>query len=650
MTDSTRLLDHRPVGRAAESPRTPRRQPALRRGRPVVLLLGALAVWAVFWLAAEGTGVAVTEPGWRRAVAVGAGALAASVVLALVLLARRRPRAAADLGAMATAGTVAGLMTVALHGTRWMAYGLFADGSFRSEMATRYAEHLGFTSYAYKGLPAYYPPAVGWLEGRLADLTGLAGWEAVKPMELLLAGLVPLLAYGLWCRVAPAPVAAVVVAATTALVVNIQKPDEWLVLACIVPWWIDLVRDVRAPGVRSWPAWRHGVVAGLLLLTHTFFFLPMAVTSVLALVVDLIRTRRLRLRPGRAVVTVLVGLAVSAPYWGGMVVEKLRGAPSDDLQMRYTYDGANMPSLPIPVDVQGTLGAIGLLWLAWSFWRRRRGHPAPLAGALALVLAGALLTMLIGHIAVEHGIGLLTFKTDKLVATVYAATGVLGLVEVARWAGRSAGSGRLAGFRRPLVALLSAAVAVVLVQLFVTNWVVSYRAQIPQTTRYPDGTWPEGRHGLAPVRNPANVEEGDPSVRQVLDAWGRASGQPAGAGTVLVTSRVDLLATTPVHPFITWKSIYSDPIGRFDARLHLLRRVAACGDPGCAARLLSDNPLDRVDGLVLEREGGRLVLPLDLDNFPDRTRPGEVAFPASAFDGPQFVRVDVGRLTVVALR
>jgi galactan 5-O-arabinofuranosyltransferase len=651
MSNTTQVLDRGPVEQVA--PLTPRRPLDLRRWRAVLLPVGALLVWGAFWVVAEVTDVAVTEPGWQLALQVSAEALAALAVVLLLLLARRRPRLAADLGAMATAGAVSGLMTMALHGTRWMVYGLYADGSFRTEMATRYAQHWGLVSYAYKGLPAYYPPALGWLEGRLADLTGLAGWETIKPMQLVLGALVPLLAYALWSRVLPAPRAALVVAATVAVTVNLQKPDEWLVLACIVPWWLDLVRGVRAPGVRPWPAWGHGVVAGLLLLTHTFFFLPVAVASVLALAVDVARYRRPRLRLGRAAVVCAVGLAVSAPYWGAMVLEKLRGAPADDLQMRYTYPGANTPYFPLPPELPGTLGAIGVLWLAWSLWRWRRGHPAPLAGGLGLLLGGALLTLLIGHEAITHGIGMLTFKTKPLVAAVYTVTGVLGLVEAARFVrerARAAKDPRWVPAGRVLVGLVAAAVAVFVAAGFVTDWVVSNRALVPQTTRYPDGTWPAGRHALKPVHYPGYVLPGDPSVQQVRDAWRRASGGRTATGAVLVTSRVDLLATTPVHPFIVWKSIYSDPIGQFDGRLRLLRRAASCTEPRCAARLLAHNRFDTVDGLVLERHGDRLVLPLEVDNFPNKTRPAEVAFRPSALRGPQFVRVDVGRLSVVALR
>jgi galactan 5-O-arabinofuranosyltransferase len=529
---------------------------------------------------------------------------------------------------------------------------LYADGSFRTEMATRYAQHAQLVDYAYRGLPAYYPPAVAWVEGRLAALTGLPAWEVIKPVQLVFAVLVPLLAYMLWQRVLPPLMAAAVMATSVALTVNVQKPDEWLVLSCIVPWWIDLVRDRRRPGVPPWPAWRHGVVAGLLLLTHTFFFLPVAVASALALAVDLRRGGRLPLRPTRALVVAAVAAAVSSPYWIGMVASRLSGAPRDNLQMRYTYPGANVPHAPLPIDLVGALGLLGLLWLGRCWWVRRRGGHEPLAGPLTLLLAGALLTMLAGQVATWLGVGLLTFKTQALVMALYAATGVLALRDGTAWwteRVRRTGPGRRL---RPGVwpALVVVVAAVLVVHDYVDAWVVGTRALVAQTTRYPDGTWPAGRHGHPPELYPSGVRPGDPSVRQVVAAWDRASGSRPLSASVLVASRVDLLATTPVHPFVAWKSIYSNPLGQFDARLALLHRVSACPDAGCAERLLRGNRFDRVDGLVLNRRGHRLLFRVNVDNFPDRTRETDVVFPARLFDGAGFRRVDVGPLSVVALR
>jgi galactan 5-O-arabinofuranosyltransferase len=100
---------------------------------------------------------------------------------------------------------------------------------------------------------------------------------------------------------------------------------------------------------------------------------------------------------------------------------------------------------------------------------------------------------------------------------------------------------------------------------------------------------------------------------------------------------------------VAYKSIYSHPNGRFEDRVALLEEVAACDTSACAAALLRDNP-DPVDGLVLQRNGEALVLPLMVDDFPDRTRRAEIAFPDKVLSGPEFVRSELGRVVVIALR
>ena len=61
--------------------------------------------------------------------------------------------------------------------------------------------------------------------------------------------------------------------------------------------------------------------------------------------------------------------------------------------------------------------------------------------------------------------------------------------------------------------------------------------------------------------------------------------------------------------------------------------------------------LGAVDGLVLQqRDGDSLVLPYMVDRFPDRTRPAEVAFPDAVLTGPEVLRIELGRIVVVALR
>ena len=633
-----------------------------RPSSPALPLVAVLAGWAATAWAVDAAGVAVVEPAWRDRVTVVLTASAAAAGAAVALLARRRPGLAAPAGVVAAGVLLGAAGTAALHGTRWGWAGLYADSSFRTQMATRYAETPALVDYGYRDLPAYYPPALGWVTGRLAAVTGLAAWEAVKPVQLLVAVLVPLVAYLLWRPVVGSLPGSAAAALVTIWIADPQKADEWLVLTCLLPWWLLAVRDLRAPGVQRWSVWRLGIVLGLLLLVHTYWFLPFGVATLLAVGYDAVRASRgsrpaPRLPLRRALAIGAVGLAVSAVSWVPAVVARLR-LPSDSLQMRYSYLGGNVPALPSPFEASEVAGVVGLAWLAEAAWRRlwRRNldeRTGRLAGALALALAGCLVTLGLGALAEQADVGLLAFKSQAALRAVLIAAGVLGAADwLRRGLGRH-GSGRQERAPWPaglVPVVLVAAAAAAAVHPFVEWWVIGRPALVAQTTRYPDGSVPTGDPAREPHIRVLFVDASDPPVTAVRAAWRSLRPDVPLPGAVLVTSRVDLLATTPVHGFVAYKSIYSHPNGRFEGRIALLQQVAACPTSACAARLLRHNDFDSVDGLVLQREGESLVLPFMVDDFPNRTRPAELAFPDRVLTGPEFVRTELGRVVVVALR
>jgi galactan 5-O-arabinofuranosyltransferase len=373
---------------------------------------------------------------------------------------------------------------------------------------------------------------------------------------------------------------------------------------------------------------------------------------------------RTRLRPGleprlplrRALAIGAVGLAVSAVSWVPAVLARLR-LPSDDLQMRYSYLGGNGVPLPSLVEPSEVAGLVGLAWLGWAAWHRLRGHDlgdrtGSVAGALGLALAGCLVTLGLGALAERADVGFLAFKTRDAVITVLLVAGVLGVADwLRRWtrrrqAGRSAGASWVARLAPVVLAGAAAATAAYhLADVFVTG----RQALVAQTTRYPDGSVPTGDPAQEPYIGTLFVDPGDPPVVEVRAAWRALRPDVPLSDAVLVTSQVDLLATTPVHGFMAYKSIYSHPNGRFEDRVALLEEVAACPTSACAAGLLRDGQ-DPADGLVLQRDGDSLVLPFMVDDFPDRTRRAEVAFPDRVLRGPEFERIELGRIVVIALR
>jgi galactan 5-O-arabinofuranosyltransferase len=237
--------------------------------------------------------------------------------------------------------------------------------------------------------------------------------------------------------------------------------------------------------------------------------------------------------------------------------------------------------------------------------------------------------------------------------TVLLAAGVLGAADwLQRWRRRQQDREPAAaswGARLAPVVLVGAAAATAAYHL-ADVWVTDRPALVAQTTRYPDGMLPTGDPGQRPYIGTLFVAPDDPPVEAVRGAWRELRPDLPLSDTVLVTSQVDLLATTPVHGFLAYKSIYSHPNGRFEDRVALLEEVAACPTSACAAGLLRGNDFDPVDGLVLQRDGQSLKLFFMVDDFPNRTRRAEVAFPDQVLTGPEFERTEFGRIVVIALR
>jgi galactan 5-O-arabinofuranosyltransferase len=559
----------------------------------------------------------------------------------------------AVLVACLTSATVSGIAVVALQGTRWSYNALWSDAAFRTEAATRFADSASLADYAYRGLPAYYPPALPWIQGRVAALAGVEAWAVIKPVMLVFALLVPVASYVFWRRVVPDLTAAVVVAFTTLSTADLIKPDEWLVLAVVLPWWLELVRDVRRPGTPRLPAWAHGIVLGGLILFHTFYFLPLTLATAAAVVLDRLTKRPAPLPLARAVVVAAVGVACATPYWVPLVLVRLHGAVADQEQRRWSSVGFTVPPLPWPVtglrgigpggaiSVVGVIGLAGVVWLVWR-WRS-----SDLARGLAVALAASYVLVVGGQLAQRYGVALLVEKADQLVIALLVTSGVLGAADVVGPARRHLGPRRATA----VTLLAVTALALPLLSHYERRWLDGEPVTAAEHTRYPDGSFPTGagarRPGTTRVPWGVSAAPGSASTDAIERRWTALGGEPLGASDVLLTTRVDLLATTPVHPFIAWKNIYSNPYADFQGRLRLVRRLQSCGSPVCAWRLLRHNPYDVVDGLVLSTSRGQLTIVVTTDNFPNGFIVRRVPLAAGLFEAPYFRRGDVGGVAVI---
>ena len=616
------------------------------------LLIGMLAatalVWAACAVAAHWADVLVSDAERLAALTTAVTVLVLVAGLGGAFLARWRPGWLPPYVVVVTAGGVSGLATAALRGTRYGFDALLSDSAFRTEAVTRFTDSPVLADYAYRGLPTYYPPAWPWLQGRVAALLEVPGWTVVKPTALIAAAVVPLVAFVLWRRVLPAGEAAAAVLLTTLATAELQKPDEWLVLAFLLPWWLEVVRGLRADGVTPRAPWVDGVIVGLLLVTHSVYFLPLGIATLLGWLVDLVGRRPSPLGLRRMVTIGAVGLTVAAPYWLSLVVARLTTDGTDYLQMRWSPAGRETPPLPFEDRWWGVVAGVGAVWL---LLRLRRD---PRLAALALVLAGGYAVTVGGQWLQRYDVALLAHKADPMVLSGLLVAGVCAGAAAVR-AVLAPPPGRLpAGVRAALLPALVAVTAAVLVVpaagRFVEVWAAGDPAQLAQQLPYPDGSFPEG-HDPARTVNAWGTDVGDPATVEVLRAWRELSGRGPedDSETVLLTTRVDLLATTPVHPFTVWKSVYSHPNGQFEGRVALLLELAECPTSDCAADLLRDNPFDRVHGVIASRDDEGLHLPIAVDNFPEGWVAIDVVLPLRLFSGPSFRRTDVGPVTVVAV-
>lgn len=579
------------------------------------LLLGVVGL-GVCWVVVGGAALLPAQSGarptetmtWRavQAAAVLAG-VAAPLLLRLVAPRRLSGEATVLGGASAL---LAGSALAVLRGTAWGFDGLYSDAGFRTETVTRYASSPELADYAYRGLVAYYPPLWPWLQGRVADLVGVAGWQVMKPAQVVACLVVVPLGWLFWRRVLPAGPAAWVAAAVPVMTAIPNKPDEWLVLCLLLPWWLEVCRGLRRPEVRPGGVVRHGLVLGLLLLCHTYFFAPLAIATAIGMLLDLLARRPFTPRFPAALGIGAVGLLVAAPTWWHLAVARLARLPSDDLQRRWSPPGFDLPPHPLPTDPRGVLEAVALVWLLVAL---RRSRPA---AEMLLVLVTAYGFMVGGQLLQPWGVAVLPEKSAELIEAVYAAAAVLGVRAAwSTWRRRDAPSSPA---RRTVV------VAVAVVGLLAAGQAVGRGMVDPsrpaQSMRYPDGTFPAGGPEPASPRwHPWGVLPGDvgPSVDQVDDAWRGLVGRGLGEDDVLLSARADVAATIPVHLFISWKSIYSHPHAEFERRLEQLRALERCGDSACAWAALRRNDLDAVDGLVLNVDRTGPYLTVTVDDFPE---------------------------------
>lgn len=577
-----------------------RRHNVLRRaalaGRPVVIATGIFAV-VVGVMAAIPEGTKEDPFGTLFQYGLQAATICAvALAAALTWLARRHGRSwDADVLPGLIGGAAALSLLGMLHGTPWGPGGLSSDQSFRTESITRFADTWSLGDFTYHGLPSFYAPAYFWVLGRTADLAGIEPWRMVKAGNVAVTMFIPLVGYLMWRRLVPARVAALI-CVVPVIVQNFYEPYAWLVLAVIVPWWLEAVHGLTRPGLRP----RHPVVLGLigavLFLTYYYFFFVAAIALVGFLVIELLTRRLTRARPARIGAVLGVAAAGSAVYWLPLALSILRAPHSESLANRWFPVDTAEPRLPfLEVSIPGVVALVGLAFLALT------ARKEPLSRALAVFLGAAYVWYLIGLPAAIVDKPLLTFRGGPLIPLILLSAGVLGAARLAHAARARLGPAP--------VTKLSALGAVVLV-LYALHGFTGTLANDGNIRLAHDMATPGGR---LPRYHSAGVVAATPvtATRKAIDARYSGTGHP-----VVLTDRFDLLAVTPYYGFVQSAAVLSHPAGEFHARIAFVEQLAASKTAAAFARSSTVNRFDRIDVFVLKNDGSNVSFTYVDDNFP----------------------------------
>ena len=540
--------------------------------------------------------------------------LLALVAGAFVVLRRFPPATAGFLTAWIVALFLAGGAAILLNANPFAPIGWALDQGYRTAYLTKFAHTGRLVDYAYRDVPAFYPPLWFWTLGRTAALLGVPAWQMLKVGTILAGVLVPVAGYLLWRPVLGPRRAAVVVVVTSLAFQEWYVPHLWVAIAIFVPWWCSYVLGAG----RDAPLRRSQVVVASLLgavVLGTYWYV--LVVGVVQLVVAAVVARPARRhgialgpRSWRDVGLVAAGTAIlTAVYWVPMVVEFLTTPGARTMQNRFYGPGEVSFPLPFlsftPVGVVCAFGLVSLAVLA-----RRSLVARHLLG----LLAGGYVLYALGYLGVLAGSPLDTVRVVGVLEYVPAAGAALGaaaLWRAARQPGDHTAPGAAPG---PLATLADArVVAVVAVVVFAVAVGQTAVRDIPFLDAQRDATYPTA----------------------VVDGFRSATGGRF-ADSVVLTDDTALPAFLPVYVFQTNNAHYANPIADFPARARFLTRLAGESDPTAFAIALLHNRFDDVDWVALAGQGATHPYVWLDDAFPTGTQERRVVFTDTQFASAAF--------------
>jgi galactan 5-O-arabinofuranosyltransferase len=547
-------------------------------------------------------------------------------------------------------------LALPLAGTKFYYGGISIDQLFRTQYLTRLTSSPALSDMNYADLPPYYPAGWFWVGGRFANLIGKPGWEAFKPYAITTAAVVAAVGFVLWSAVLRRHLA-MLVALTTAVAVALTdgsatEPYSWMVAGLLPPVVVLAHHALRAGLDPGEPAHRHrwalvgvggyvGVAGAIYTLYFGFAVFVLVLTGASVVGAAWWAGRRgqqavawpvaLRVVLLRLVGVGLAALPIMLLVWTPYLVASVRAGMPSGVAPRYLP--ADSAVFPLPMLQVSLFGALCLVGTGWMLLFARRDERAR---ALLIATAGGYLWFVLSTLDLLRKTTLLAFRIQVPLNAVFAAAGVLGVVELARQAVRLL---RQEHRRRAI----TVAVAIGFLAAIGIAQATPERMEAATYSAYHD-YYPTGVTALR-----ASSPDDDGSYNgQLIDAINRLTGRPP-QDVVVLSTYPDILSFEPYRGFQQSTPHYANPLANFDARRAEVASWARARDAADLRHRLAANAHRAPDVFVLRRESDGLHARLSQDIFPAQPNVGgyDVVFPERLFASPGFTERNVGPFVVI---
>jgi len=548
-------------------------------------------------------------------------------------------------GTVLSWGSVSALITVViavpLGGSSLFLNGVSFDQLFRTQYFTRLTDSAALTDMNYAYIQSFYPAGWFWIGGRVANLLGMTGWEALKPYAIGSLAVAAVVAVVLWSRLLRTDQALLVAVASTVVGVSTGAPEPYgAVIALVLP----PVLVLTWSRLRAQPGrWRASLVgAGLFLgVAATFYTLYLGLATLMVVVMALLATWLERRARGNAagvrvlarvgvvaVIAIVIALLVWAPY----VLELFSGQKTTNAAQRYLppYGATFLLPMTTPT-VVGALSLIGTVWMVV------RARTSIIAQALGIGVLCIYLWLALSLLAIFAHTTLLGFRLGVPLDALLAAAGAMGVID-------AAGTVAVWWRTRPVersVPWRAGLVTVGVLCAFSVAQGIPDGVNFEINQAYTDANG----HGVRADGGPA----GDASFYPALDATLGAQTHKPARDVVVLSTDYKFLSFYPYRGFQMFTPHYANPLADYPDRNAEIARWATASSPADLLRQLDTSPWQPPTAFVLRDAGDHYTVGLSRDAFPayPNVQFYDVPLPKSLFADPAFTTTSVGPFAVI---